>query len=449
MIFLVRLANLLSWAAHAMKFFAKAIWGAMLLGFIQPGFGQSTDALINKLVQKGILTRPEADELRQESREEPVKPAMPRILFGDWAESLRLTGDLRVRFDDTFSENSAFVTRQRHRFRLRAGAILTLKDDLEFGFRLTSGPDGSPLASNQTFEDNASKKNIRIDQAYGRWSPSLGDQAALTLTLGKMESPFVFTELVLDTDYMPEGFAQQLSYSFSKNHSAKLILGEFVLDELQYSRRDPFLFGAQLRLDSQWNKRLQTSFGLAGLTIQNVGSLVTTNVPDVNSGNARNDAGSLNHHFNPLIADVSVTYWLDSFPGCAGAFPITLFSQFLWNPAARSANVAWAAGPTFGRAAKKGSWEISYRWKSLEGEAWYEELVSDDFGAFYQEASSRGPAGPRAGTNVRGHVMRVAYAVTDSFVLSVTYLGTELIEASPAGSKSGMHRVFVDALLKF
>lgn len=430
-----------------MRLIFAATCALMLSGFISTG--QSTDALINKLLQKGILTRAEADELRKESGGETVKPAPPRIIIGDWVENLRLTGDLRVRFDDTFGENSAFVTRQRYRYRLRAGAILKLKDDLELGFRMISGTDGSPLGSNQTFEDNASKKNIRIDQAYGRWSPRLGDSAALMLTLGKMESPFVFTDLVLDPDYTPEGLAQQLSYSFNKNHSAKLILGGFVLDELELSNHDPFLFGAQLRFDSQWNKRVQTSFGLAGLMIQNAGSLVTTNVPDVNSGNLRNDAGGLTHNYNPLIADGSATYWLVSFPGYPGAFPLTLLGQFMWNPAANSDNIAWTAGPTIGRAARKRTWEISYRWKSLEGDVWYEELVSDDFGAFYQEASDRGPDGFRGGTNVRGHVVRVAYAVTDAFVLSVAYLGTELIEESPAGSESRMHRVFVDALLKF
>ena len=128
---------------------------------------------------------------------------------------------------------------------------------------------------------------------------------------------------------------------------------------------------------------------------------------------------------------------------------MSLGGEVMWNPAASSRNFAWSIGPVFGKAAKKGTWEISYKWKSIGGDSWYEELVSDDFGAYYQVASSLGPAGFRPGTNVRGHVVKAAYALTDSFTLGLTYFNTGLIEPQPADSLSRMQRVFVDALWKF
>ena len=431
-----------------LKQFLTLASGLLALGLVPNGHGQSADALISKLVQKGILTTEEAADLRKETVKDFTKAYAAKTDLADWVTSLKFHGDVRVRFDDTFSDNSAFVTRQRYRMRVRFGAVAKLADDMEVGLRLTSGVDNNGLTGNQTFENNGSKKPIFLDQVYGRWSPRLNDEASFVFTAGKMESPFVFSELVIDMDYTPEGFAQQFNYAFNKKHSAKIILGEFVLDELSASGSDPFLFGAQMRLDSQWNKRVATTFGVAGLTILNASTLTTNNVPDINSGNTRNGA-VLANNFNPLIADGSVKYTLDSFPLYRGAFPIGVSGEFMWNPAASSRNVAWSAGPTFGKAGKKGTWEISYRWKSLENDAWYEELVSDDFGAFYQSASGFGPSGFRAGTNVRGHVVKAAYAFTDSMTLGLSYFNTELIDASPAGSISGMQRIFVDALWKF
>lgn len=419
------------------------------IGFVTNGFGQTTDALINKLVEKGILTTKEAEDLRQETIGESAKATNNKTLLSEWTENLKFSGDVRMRYDNTSGPNPAYVDQQRFRLRLRFGALLTFKDDLEAGIRLISGPDGSPLSGNQTLENNGSKKAIWIDRAYGKWSPRLGDRATLILTAGKMENPFVFTEMVMDADYTPEGFAQQLIYRFNTNHSAKLILGEFVLDELTASSHDPFLFGSQLRFDSQWNRRLQTSFGVAGLMIYNASSLVTTNVPDINNGNTRTDGGSLVYNYNPIVGDAAVTYSLDSFPLYRGAFPINVFGQFIWNPAVSRENSGWTAGTIFGKADKKGTWEISYRWERLEGDAWYEELVSDEFGGFYQSDSSRGKAGARGGTNVQGHAVRASYAVTDCLTFGVSYLRIELIDNEPSDSKSRLDRIFLDTSLKF
>ena len=52
-----------------------------------------------------------------------------------------------------------------------------------------------------------------------------------------MENPFVFSDLVFDPDYMPEGLAQQFGYAFSDKQSLKFMLGEFVLDEIGASSR--------------------------------------------------------------------------------------------------------------------------------------------------------------------------------------------------------------------
>ena len=112
-------------------------------------------------------------------------------------------------------------------------------------------------------------------------------------------------------------------------------------------------------------------------------------------------------------------------------------------------NIGYSAGLQLGRAARKGQWEVNYRWLELQANAWYEEMAESDFGAFYAAAPTGGVAGYRSGTNVRGHWVKGTYAFNDAINFSVAYFLTELIHPSPATSDSGAGRLFVEAVWKF
>src|SRR5262245_34988765 len=84
---------------------------------------QSADALLDKLVDKGILTTKEANDLRQEAdagfrKAYQVKSGMP-----DWVTALKINGDFRGRFETFYSQNDDFSQRNRWRYRLRAGMV--------------------------------------------------------------------------------------------------------------------------------------------------------------------------------------------------------------------------------------------------------------------------------------------------------------------------------------
>ena len=144
-----------------------------------------------------------------------------------------------------------------------------------------------------------------------------------------------------------------------------------------------------------------------------------------------------------------MTCLLDSFPGYRGGFPIRVFGLYMNNPAAAHSHQAWSFGPVFGRTGRKGQWEIGYRWKHLEGDAWYEEFVDDDFGAIYKMKSVLGAAGFRSGTNVRGHIVRAAFSPTDSLELRLSYYNTELINSGFSGSRGHGERLLFDAMWRF
>jgi hypothetical protein len=388
----------------------------------------------------------------------------------DWVTALKINGDFRGRMEGFYSSGQQadaagnlidFNDRLRFRYRLRLGITATIQDNFEVGMRFTSSEPagafgGDPISGNTTFDSNGSKKFIYVDLAYAKWSPINNRSWTGSTTFGKMENPFLFTSIVFDADYTPEGIAFQTTYNITDKHIAKLNLGGFVLNEIgASSATDTYLGGAQFLVDSTWTRKLSTTLGVAALGILHADSagLNNADVPNVNRGNTRDAAGNLVYDFNPLVGDAFLTYNLDSFPMYTGVFPIRVGGEVIYNPAAPSAadNYGYTVGVLFGKSGKKGTWDLGYQYRWLGANAWYEELVDSDFGALYQspQPNSGLGSGYGSGTNVKGHIVRLAYSPYDPLTLAVQWFYTWLIEPVPAGSDSAMNRIQVDASWKF
>jgi len=222
------------------------------IAFGTSALAQSSDALLDKLVEKGILTTKEANELKEETDKGfttaySVKSGMP-----DWVTALKFNGDFRGRVENFDSDNPAFINRTRFRYRARLGIIATMLDDFEVGLRFGSGDPaagtgaGNPVSNNSTFQDNATKKFAYFDAAYARWTPVHGADWTFGTIIGKMDNPFQTSAMEFDPDYVPEGAAIQAGYRLSDAHELRLNSAAFVLDELAASGRDPYMIGAQL-----------------------------------------------------------------------------------------------------------------------------------------------------------------------------------------------------------
>jgi hypothetical protein len=453
---------------------------------------QSADALIDKLVDKGILTVKEAKELREEADKGFTSAYQSKSGMPDWVTAFKLNGDFRGRYDGVFNPDpisgGALVDRHRFRYRMRLGATAVLRDDFEVGLRLTSSDPvnattsvatptggtanaitglqgGDPISGNTSFGDNGSKKFVYIDLAYAKWRAINTPSFQLIGTVGKMEIgklegslnpdlPFVFSEMVFDSDYTPEGAALTTAYSISDSQTLRLHGGGFMLDELSGEGNDPYMLAAQLRYDTAWTPKIATTAGIAMLGILNEQHLNNSNVPNVNGGNTRTAAGNLMRNYAPLVADASLTYTFEHGPMYNAAFPIKVGGEYLRNTSGGSNNEGYALGVTIGKSGKKGLWDLSYKWKELQSDVWYEELVDSDFGAVYQFANAGSSAGYRAGTNIRGHVVRANYSLFDSFTLGATMFLADVITSNgptpaEAAYDSKTIRVQVDAVWKF
>jgi Putative porin len=439
---------------------------------------QSSDALIDKLVDKGILTTKEAQELRDESDQDFTTAYQTKTGMPDWVTGYKFSGDFRGRYDEVASTdgNNTFAQRNRLRFRLRAGVVVSMKGNLETGFSLTSGDSapttggyggggGNPLSSNSTMQDNGTKKNVYIDTAYGRWTPLNSDGWFLSTTIGKMINPLVFTPMVFDPDWTPEGAAIQSGYTFN-DQKAILVNGAAFVEDQEVGGTDkgsvqaPALFAGQIIWNANWTQKFGTSLGLGGYLLANSKNLTTANVPYINQGNTRTAGGVLTNGYTPLIVDASATYKLDSFPLYPGAFPIKVAGEYINNVdtiSGNNNNQGYWAGVTFGKSGTKGTWDISYRYEYLEANATYDQLADDDNGAYYQNANTSTAflqTGYYGGTNIKGHLIKANYSITDALTFTFTCYLNQLITPNlnaPAGGEpnnSALH-VMADLMWKF
>ena len=455
----------------------------------------SVDALLNKLEQKGILTVDEAKELKAENQQNSAadmnKAFNSKISMPDWITSYKLYGDLRGRFDEQSTDNPGNKAKGlsaeneiRLRYRLRVGLLVSMLDDLQVGFSLGSdNSSGNALSNNTTLENNGTKKPIYVDTAFGKWTPINDGVWMLAAIIGKMNQPFQVTPMEFDPDYTPEGAALQGTYKINDYHSLGFNTAAFVLDNVAPassssstsattgSTRDPWMYGGQVIWNANWTPQVASSMGFSAYNIVNKNGLglgqagLPVGTPNYNNGgvannnqgNTRASNGNLLYWYNPIVASASLTYSLDSFPLYKGKFPIKPAGEYMYNPGAPSNNEGYWVGVTLGKSGKKGMWDVSYRYQYLEADAWYDELVDDDNVAFY---SNSGPVQPKTGwvggTNIKGHLVKFNYSLTDALTFSFTAYMNELINANqntgtpPAGEpkNSAMH-VMADLMWKF
>ncbi len=448
----------------------QAAWTAGLAFAVSmAAHGQSSDALLDKLVEKGVLSVHEANELKEETDKDFTKAFQVKTGMPDWVTGYRLGGDFRGRFEENGAENLLYHSRDRYRYRVRLGVTVSMLENFEVGLRLASGNPlfnpggtlvgGSPITANQDLNSLESRKFIWIDQAYAKWTPIKTSDWTVTGTIGKMENPFQLSNMIFDSDINPEGGAVQVAYHINDKHTLKANAAAFVLDEINQSApgaaagtappsHDPYLYGGQMLLESKWTPKIETSIGLAIFNLGNKEDLSAKVQPFYNSGNTRDANGFLVHNYNPIIATGSITYFLDSFPLYDGKFPVKASGEYMNNPGAATANEAYRVGVSLGKAGKKKGWEINYRFQELQADSWFDAMVDDDNGAFYANGNPQLTGTGKAngwfgGTNVRGHLVQATYSFTDFVGISVTYYLNDLI-VGVAGQSSSAHHFMID-----
>jgi hypothetical protein len=402
------------------------------------------DALVNKLVQKGILTESEGKELLTESAQTNQPPAS-KWKLSDSIKSIGLYGDVRLRYEYRGADNAPGsgatgddYRRERFRYAIRLGIRGDLADDFYYGLRVeTSSNPRSPWV---TFGDDSnptpSAKNsdtVGIGQVY------LGWRAAdwLELTFGKMPMPLYVTPLIWDSDINPEGAAEKFKYTVG-GVDLFATFGQFIYQDsnpdTSLPSSDTFLLAWQVGTKVGLGK--DASFKIAPVlyTYTGVGQNNGLNQPF--SGQGSSGLNPNGNGFNQNgINDLLVLETPAEFNFKLGQYNARVFGDFAYNfsgdARARAAvgatapagglpvaitgqNKAYQVGVgygnlglVYGQTSKKNTWEARFYWQHVEQYAADVNLLDSDF--------LEGRA------NLEGLYAAFAYSFTDSIIGTFRY----------------------------
>ncbi|GLU35586.1 putative porin [Trinickia caryophylli] len=203
-------------------------------------------AIVNAPTQPGDVAVPYVpqlvrDQIREQVKQEVVAQAKAENwaqpnTFPDWVSRIRISGDIRVRDEYHFysprnatgvtdfaaiNAGSAYdvnpntnlglpptlnTTENRNnllRVRARLGVTAQIAETLAAGMQLASGNDNGPVSTTSTLGGGFSKKNIWLNQAYIRYTPT----PWLNVTAGRFDNPFFSSDLVYSNDLEFDGIA--------------------------------------------------------------------------------------------------------------------------------------------------------------------------------------------------------------------------------------------------
>ncbi len=377
---------------------------------------QDSGPLIDLLVKKGIINDQEGEDLRAElSKDFAQSPAGKLNLAGAMTE-LKLSGDVRVRYE---SRTGSLATgdhqeRDRFRYRFRTGLTGKMANNWSWGVRLETATGSR--SSNVTMGDDAgpfakTSDTVNVGQIWAQWTPT----PEWTFTGGRMANPLVTTAMVWDADINPEGLAENFKHregNLEYSATAAQFLYSAASTQNTFgaaaSVQDLFLFAWQGGL--KYYVEGATTFFQVNPTIYHYvhnnkynpaafkGSFTAANTVAVN---------------NLLVFDVPVEYDFVS-----GGVPVRIFGDFAINtegddratkwgrPDLDGENTAWQVGFQYGKAANKGEWDARLAYQSVGAFALDPNLVDSDI------FDSR--------TNMRGWVLTGNYALGAATTFTLT-----------------------------
>jgi len=439
---------------------------------------------VPELVRKQI-----GDQVRNDIKAEVTQDVLTRAqsegwgvpgALPDWIQGVRLYGDVRARtegnlyasdnprnlFIDINRVNAAGgigragvdallnTSEDRNRLvgRVRAGLTANLGNAFSVDVRLASGNSQSPVSTNQTLGNYGSRWSIGVDKAAILWNPVSGIQE-VDLRFGRFANPFVATsELMWDADLTFEGISATYAldlFGRDPEHMERGLfatVGAFPLQEVELSKDDKWLYGAQLGGEFAFaaNSRLRLTAGYFSYeNVTGVRNVVDSSVFDftaprfLQKGNTlfdiRNDTDNGTNLF-ALAGEYEIANANVSLDFGFGATHLTLTGEYVKNVGwdSRQAfersgtlvdagTVGYDAGIMVGRPKLSGLWQwrtfVSYRY--VERDAVLDAFTDSDFHL--------------GGTNAKGYQLGFDLGLSRGAWLRLRYLTADAIDGPPLG----------------
>jgi hypothetical protein len=195
---------------------------AVLLASINGSSADTTsanadDALVDGLVQEGLLSHAQADRIRDKITAAETETPLNKIALSDSVKSLTFYGDSRLRFENIDQGNHY------------EAPVVTDRE-----FELESGTTND--SANQTMGSMFTKGTINIGKIYLRYDPT----DFLTLYAGKFTNPlYTTTDMVYSFDENPEGGAEVFNFHPTDNLTVGLTAAQYLYINTNESTTTP------------------------------------------------------------------------------------------------------------------------------------------------------------------------------------------------------------------
>jgi hypothetical protein len=399
---------------------------------INPVWAEETDALIEVLQKKGILTPQEAKEVLSEIQVEKDKKkaaveasvkevAREAFKLPKWVEHTKLKGDLRFRYQYEDKDESN-KRRDRWRIRWRFGLETEINEKWKTGFQLASGMDNDPRSRNLTMQNTFDTSNVQLDLAYLQFDPT----DYWRLVAGKFKNPLWQTkDLLWDSDVNPEGVAVQFHKFKINNFEVFVTPGFFVLDEFKTDTHDPWLGLIQAGANVELTDSLSFKFAGAYYSFQN---LKGNNFDHSSETNSRDANGNFEDDYDAVGIDAELGMKLSDPVPYVG-----IFGQYV-NSDQGDDDTGYLAGIKFGhkKVKKFGQWQVKYNYRRLEKDAWPDFLPDSDFYG--------------GQTDVEGNEIEFTFGLAKNVTFGVDYYLSERIDREPDDEQN---LVQVDLVVKY
>ncbi len=378
----------------------------------------SVDALLDKLVEKGTFTKEEARKLKGDiaADQKLVEEDSFQRNLPDWVKSLKLKGDLRLRYQYE-KQDLSNASRSRGRTRFRMGLEMNPIPSVKVNAGLASGGT-DPRSTNVTWENTFERPDIRLDYASveylaAPWAKLVGGKLVFTDYLWQT------TDMLWDTDINPYGFSAHLEHDLVAGVVGFANIGSWLIDENNASKNpDPnmlyFQGGGFYKKEKVDAKIAGTYYVFNGVKGYDLDNEVNTNTQ---VGNVA-DAG-LKYDYDSVA--FSAEFGLNK---ALGGLPfgvderIAVFGDYIVNPDPSTKNVGWSSGLVFGNAkvGGKGQWQMKYQ---------YVYLGKDAFPDVFPDSDRLGGR-----TDVKSHEVVMTIGLLKNVSFGVDYYLSDRIKAT-------------------
>ncbi|MHC4999913.1 MAG: putative porin [Planctomycetota bacterium] len=329
-----------------------------------------------------------------------------------WLEDIKFYGDFRYRYE---YRDRGGTGSDRHRIRARVGLKYKINDEFNFDFRIATSEffedddddgrtiGGDYVSGNKSLGDYwASSKNLWVDRAYVAYNPNWAD--GVTALFGKMGNPFFKAgknQLIWDGDLNPEGIALQYKTG------DLFVNGMFGMVQENGSSSDKEMLGIQAGLAHAFNEDSKLIYGAGYYDYMNVkGEEAIVDAAFAGNTSTVDDTYAFDYNMVEIFGEYGTE---------VGELPVSVYGNYVLNTASGvDEDTGWLVGTKLGKAKKPGSWEFNYNYRDIEADAVFGAFTDSDFAD--------------GGTDARGHVLGVGYALAKNTTLAATYFKNDALD---------------------